>query len=255
MPALRHILGLIPALMIALTLPTAARADHAPGNSCERGLPLDYNGLIRTTRYDYFIIRSTLPASTRRGQDRIIRAIRFGGMRAWNTGRTDCHYPPFKVFTTAMAGDGGSSYTDHNDGRSTIDFGPDFGEDSCSDMANACASHEFTGSNFRNRRVAEATDIRFREGDDIHFYPGARTRPRCPEPTDIACYDLRSTAAHEVGHAVGIADHETDEHRYQTMYAFGIPGRGINPTRKRTLGRMDYVGLKNIYEGLEPLEP
>jgi hypothetical protein len=39
------------------------------------------------------------------------------------------------------------------------------------------------------------------------------------------------------------------------MYALGIPGRGIHPTRKRTLGRMDYVGLKNIWEGLEPLEP
>jgi hypothetical protein len=238
------------ALTALLALTGVARGDHAPGNSCERGLELNYNGVIRTKRFDYRIIRSSLPASTARRQDRIIRAIRFGGMRPWNSGRTDCHYEPFRVFATAFVGDSGSSYSDHNDGISTIDFGASFG---CSDIAVACASQEFTGGNFRNRRVARATDIRFRKNDEIYWYPGARGRPRCIDGRD--CYDLRSAAAHEVGHAVGIDDHHGSDHFFQTMYVNIHPGRGSYPTTARTLGRMDYVGLKNIYEGMSVLEP
>jgi hypothetical protein len=48
----------------------------------------------------------------------------------------------------------------------------------------------------------------------------------------------------------GSNDQTTDRYRWQNMfYRLDIAGNPF-PNRKRTLGRMDYFGRKNLYEGL-----
>lgn len=230
--------------LMALAIPQAASAQD--NNSCAAGIPIEYNGYINTSRYNYYIIRSSLPASTRTGQDRAIARIR-AGMRTWNEARNSCGYGRYRTFTTAFSGDSGSSYTDHSDSKSTIDFGATF--DCKGSTVIACNTKRSTGRNLRMRRVIREADIRFRSptSNGPYFYTGVG-RPRCgPE-----CYDLWSTAAHEVGHTVGIADHYDEVHRWQTMYGIIENSRQQSPTRKRSLGRMDYVGLRYIYNGLAP---
>jgi hypothetical protein len=244
----------VAALMLTMefALSPEASARNAPGNSCAVGLPLEYDGNIQTSRFNYRITRSSLPASTTRGQNQYIARIR-DGMRTWNEGRTDCHYPKFDIFRTAFVGDSGSSAANHDDGINTVDFGRDTDcrRSRRGSLIIACTVVEPSGDNFRGRVVNEEADIRFLRRDGLGWSRRA-VRPRCPEAN--RCYDLWGSTAHEVGHVVGIDDHFGSEHQYQTMYHLLEEASNAWPTRDRTLGRMDYVGYKNIYEGLAPLE-
>lgn len=251
-----HILAGAVLAVLALAAPEPAHAKHAPGNSCAVGLPIKYNGYIRYERYDYRIIRSSLPANTRRREERHIASIR-NGMRSWNEGKNDCHYPPYRSFRTAYVGDSGSSYDDHEDGISTVDFGSTF---DCSAMAIACASTEPSARNIRGKIISEAVDIRFRKRSGLRWYPGVGfpSSRKCGGLEQ--CYDLWSASAHEVGHVVGLSDHAvkrgpndqtTDRYRWQNMFYRLDLASSPFPNRKRTLGRLDYVGMKNLYEGLD----
>jgi hypothetical protein len=176
---------------------------------------------------------------SRRTQERVIARIR-DGMRAWNEGRTDCHrLRRFGGFNTAIVGDSGSSGANHDDSINTIDFvTPPFRCGTRLGHYGACAylrwRDETTRTRAGERYVPREVDVRFNKDRPWHVRP---RRSPC------VGYDLWSTAAHEVGHVVGLGELTGERNNYQTMY-----NRSYECVfRRRELGRSDWIGLTRLY--------
>lgn len=220
-----------------LGLTAAATASHAPGTSCSTGRDLRYDGHMWDRPVEYFVIRSSLPSSERRRQDRLIARVR-DAAGTWNRGKNDCHSPVADNFNTAFQGDSGSSYSDHRDNRTTFDFAA--GTTCDSDVRVACAhvrdgSYTLSDTYGRTRRVAREADVRF--NSDFRFYSGVKS------PCS-GCYHLWGVAAHEWGHIVGLDDIAGARNEYQTMYQDFSAGESY---RLRSLGRSDWLGLYGLY--------
>lgn len=113
------------------------------------------------------------------------------------------------------------------DGQSTVDFGHRPEET----LATTCWWYATESG---QQRVYEA-DIRFQDAPDTFYHV---------EPA--ACegrYELAGIAAHEFGHAFGLAHVSEDQYPHQTMSA-------VAPKcsyAQSSLGRGDWTGLRNLY--------
>lgn len=59
-----------------------------------------------------------------------------------------------------------------------------------------------------------------------------------------SAYDVWNIAAHEAGHGLGLNDLKSPKDGALTMYAYSWAG----DTGKRTLGKGDYLGLRDLYD-------
>lgn len=223
---------LIPSAAVLPPTPTSEQlpdhTDENPGGT-DRGCTSDqFVRLHRGWQFNprYRVHRDSLPAGAK-SRRRIV-----GGHNVWNKTGDNCGLRDRTDFTMVFDGMTGQPAA-VRDGRDTVDFGPLSG-----DFA-GCSGGVGCAATLRNSQGnAVEVDIRFAANPPGGSWYSGIGNP----PADR--YDLKSTAAHEAGHKLGL-DHvarRTD----QTMCS---PCAQLGVKYRRTLGRGDVLGLRRIYQG------
>jgi hypothetical protein len=240
-------LATLAALAAAVALPAPAHAA-APGTSCTPGRDLKYLNTTWLGRtWEYRIITSTFPSSltgSAQTRDRAVERIR-DGIRAWNEGRTDCHFRRFHGFQTKIVGTSGADPTNHEDGLSAIGFTHNLTCSGDPDVVGCETNRQLGGvppvlTKAGAKEVPRESDVQFSADDP---YTARRRTRGCS-----GRYDLWSLSAHEVGHVVGLGDLSGDAQAWQTMFGTSF----FCQFRQRQLGRSDYIGLTRLYTRVQP---
>jgi matrixin len=202
--------------------PPASVAGRAVGDSC-RDHHYAFNGLrIFTGRYLYHANRSRMP---HRDADR--RQVT-AGHHAFNDTINDCGLSDVTDVVAAYAGPTKATPHSYPDGVNVVDFGE------IANLAGGCGGQA--------AGVLACTWGQTRDG--VYFADIDQrysTRYLWSDDGAAGRYDVRSVAAHESGHAVGL-DHANSS-RYLTMYHQIARGE----TWKRTLAIGDARGLRCRY--------
>jgi hypothetical protein len=172
--------------------------------------------------YDYYVNEDAIPG----GKNTVSSIQR--AHHAWNYSVNDCGIGnQFNVRMT-LAGNTNRHITPTDpDGFSVIDFGSLDHIDGCGDGTTiGCAVM------WSNLEIGIAES-------DLRFDSSIRWSNHGADDA----YDIQSTATHEVGHSLGLANLDDPAHSFQTMYGFGNTGE----VRTRDLGRGDVLGLRSLY--------
>lgn len=162
--------------------------------------------------------------------DRLAEQAIAEGARRTATGANDCGLPPLTGIEQSYAG----TTSDHvdcagPDGRSTVGFGPR----PTGTLATSCWWWNRTADGVRE--VYEV-DTRFQDDPGTFYYSE-------PSRCSGRSYQLTGVAAHEFGHAFGLAHISEQRYPHQTMST-------VAPTcsdAQASLGRGDWLGLRNLY--------
>jgi len=145
------------------------------------------------------------------------------GHHTWDRTRNDCGLPDVTSIKTTYRGTTKTTPHTYADGVNVIDFG-DPAKLGCAPGTLACTHWNWDGANF-------FTDIDQRYGAEYEWSTtGAKGR-----------YDLWSVAAHESGHALGLA--HANSSSWLTMYYQA----SLGCTKWRTLAAGDALGLRCRY--------
>lgn len=173
---------------------------------------------LRNGALSYYINKSGLPGGST-GVDNIVR-----GANAWNGTHNNCDNGDQNNVSLQKAGT--TSETPNlgvPTGKSVFGFARLTGQ--CAGALACTATFPSIGG------IAEA-DIVFNSSGIKWTNSGAD-----------GAYDIRSTATHEAGHALGLADITDKSSDFLTMYFSGKTGS----TRSRTLAKGDVLGMRDLY--------
>jgi hypothetical protein len=177
--------------------------------------------------YTYFANLSRMPHG-----DRDRRQIT-KGKHTWDITRNGCGFGDATSFKTRYGGRTSATLHSARDRLNVVDFG------SLSQFTRDRAVIALSRLWFQNRHLVEA-DTRFEQPPSI---PVGTFRWAVSGRAEARKWDLWSMAAHESGHALGLAHATTSAGNWLTM----SPIESLNSTRWQTLGRGDTLGLRALY--------
>jgi Matrixin len=218
-----------------------AAANHpTPGDTCTADDPRYEPGKPkwRDKQYRYYVNKKTLkPGATEKARAKTYQRI-LDAHRTWDNTLDDCHYKSKGTWGSVPLGDTDLS-AGSRDGKNVWQFveGPLIlrdgdGNNVCSPGAYACTRYRY-GTTLFGRRLMKEADVRFdnrRAWGNCYIYKLANCN-----------YDVWGTAAHEIGHVLGLDHHPSV---YMTMYRSIADGE-----RDRTLGKADVLGMRRLYGG------
>jgi hypothetical protein len=155
------------------------------------------------------------------------------GKHTWDITRNGCGFRDITNFKTRYGGRTNAVMHSVRDRRNVVDFG------SLRPFTRDRAVIAMTRLWFSGRHLVEA-DTRFEQPPSI---PAGTFRWGVSGRAQPGRWDLWSMAAHESGHALGLAHATTSRDNWLTM----SPVEYLNSTRWKTLGRGDTRGLRALY--------
>ena len=155
------------------------------------------------------------------------------GKHTWDISRNGCGFGDATTFKTRYGGRTSATVHSVRDRKNVVDFG------SLAPFTRDGAVIAMSRLWFRNRHLVEA-DTRFEQPPSI---AGGTFRWAVSGRPEARRWDLWSMAAHESGHALGLAHATTSDDNWLTM----SPIEYLNSTRWQTLGRGDTLGLRALY--------
>lgn len=194
-------------------------ADTSCSDHIFKGIGFNWSWWGRS--YGYYVRTSTVP-----GGDSGRQSIQ-GGHHSWNNTVNGCGLGDQANITMSYAGSTTRSVTNGPDGYNVVDFG--------SVTTIGCAGAiACTWSYFHPNYGIFESDVRFSSSGVTWSNSGASNG-----------IDIRSVAAHETGHTIGLGDVYGAEHNFLTMYYQIAPGW----IRARDLALGDVLGMRAIYPG------
>ena len=155
------------------------------------------------------------------------------GRHTWDMTRNSCGYNDITGFRSVYGGRTRAVMHSHRDGINVVDFGD------LSRFTRDPRAIAITFSWWENGHLVE-TDTRFEQPPST---PAGTLSWSVSGRREVAKWDLWSMAAHESGHALGLAHATSSTDNWLTM----SPVLYTNSIRWQTFGRGDVVGLRALY--------